>query len=221
MCSIEEIREYHNKKKSDKLSVKAYNIIRELIITINLVPGRIYSENELSEIAGIGRTPVREAIKKLEAANILFVVPRSGVKISDVRMEDYALQREVRNSIEKLVIRRAARHALAHERKILTEIIDNYEQACKDDDIMSIIRYDTEYHNAITQYARNPYAKNVLTPFQIAESRLYFIQYYEKKDEIKKMNDAHLKMMRLVVEGKSEEACAQFDLVCMQLEKTC
>ena len=88
------------------MSERAYDIIVEMIITLQLTPGEIYSETPLVEMTGIGRTPIREAIKRLESINMLQSFPRSGVRISNLRSEDVQLEREVRCAIEGLIIKR-------------------------------------------------------------------------------------------------------------------
>ena len=68
---------YYGERTYTHLSERAYDIIVEMIITLQLTPGEIYSENAFIEMTGIGRTPIREAIKRLESINMLqsFVIP--------------------------------------------------------------------------------------------------------------------------------------------------
>ena len=58
--------------------------LEEMIVTLELKPGTVWSETELSERLKIGRTPVREALKRLEAEYLVEIVPRSGAKVTDI-----------------------------------------------------------------------------------------------------------------------------------------
>ena len=209
MYPVEEIISYYDKFKYARLSQKAYDIIVELIITLNLKPGGIYSENEVIGLAGIGRTPVREALKLLEFSNLVTVIPRSGIQISDINGGDYRLKRDVRCSIEDLVIRRAAQHAYPHERQTLQDVLRRYSAAVGKRDIMEIIRSDMQFHNLTSMFARNPYAKNLLLPFVISECRLFYMRYSRANawdDYFISMNEIHMSMMQKVIDGDGEGA---------------
>ena len=68
---------------AQSLSDRAYFSIRELIVTLELAPGSIVSERELQDRLGVGRTPVREALQRLEGERLVEVYPRRGSRLSD------------------------------------------------------------------------------------------------------------------------------------------
>jgi len=209
MHPVEEIISYYDTFKYTRLSQKAYDIIVELIITLNLQPGQIYSENEIINLTGIGRTPVREALKLLEFSNLVAVIPRSGIQISDISNSDYRLKRDVRCSIDELVMRRAAQYSYPHERQSLQDVVTRYSKAVKDRNIMEIIRSDMNFHNLTSMFARNPYAKNLLLPLVISECRLFYMRYSRANawdDCFISMNRMHLVMMQKVIDGDGDGA---------------
>lgn len=208
--TLEQILEYYDTKKYTHLSEKAYDIIVELIITLLLEPGMIYPESVFVEMTGIGRTPIREAIKRLEFINILQSLPRSGIHISNLHSEDAKLEREVRCAIEELIIKKAASNAFPHERQHLRELMQEHDQTFQERDFLRTVRTDLQFHLSVASYARNSYAKNALLPFLISECRLFYLYVNSPRTDLtlySKMHEAHLLMMQYIVDGDGEKAC--------------
>ena len=163
------IIDYYSNKDYAQLSDKAFDIIVELIVMMELKPGMLYSESEIIEIIGIGRTPVREAIKKLAYMNIVRVLPRSGIIIADLCSDDVELERAVRISIEELIIKKTAMGAFPHERQYLRDLINIHADCFNNRDFIGVVRSDLQFHTALAVFSRNDYAMNAVWPFTILE----------------------------------------------------
>ena len=98
------------------LSDQAYYRIRELIVTLELPPGSLVSERELMEQLGLGRTPVREALRALARDCLVDVYPRRGMFVSGVDVRDLAGLSEVRMTLESRAARLAAERATVADR---------------------------------------------------------------------------------------------------------
>lgn len=193
--------DYYNQKEYLNLTDKAYDILEEMIITLELKPGKTYSELELSNMIGIGRTPVREAIKKLEGTHMLEIIPRSGIYITPIRLEECYLQMEVRLLLEKLVAIRAAKFSTPLEREEFIELSKRYEESTKNEDALLSVRIDNEFNHFVADCARNIFAKSALMPLQPLARRLYFSQYHIDKKLINEINASHIKTMRAIASG--------------------
>ena len=213
MNSIENVKAYYTTKSYTNLSQKAYDMLLELILSLVLEPDRLYSELELSTMIDVGRTPVREAVRKLQSNMLVDVIPRSGIKIAPLKLEDFYLQIEVRRVLEKLIISRAARFATDAERKYIRELSERYRVAAENKDDITSLRTDKEFHEYIATCARNPFAKKALEPFQILEQRLFYIQYKAEESVISRINELHLLLMKEIVDGNIEGACAYSDMM--------
>ena len=213
MYSIENVKAYYATKSYTNLSQKAYDMLLELILSLVLEPDRLYSELELSMMIDVGRTPVREAVQKLQSNMLVDVIPRSGIKIAPLKLEDFYLQIEVRRVLEKLIISRAARFATDAERKYIRELSERYRVAAENKDDITSLRTDKEFHEYIATCARNPFAKKALEPFQILEQRLFYIQYKAEELVISRINELHLLLMKEIVDGNIEGACAYSDMM--------
>lgn len=213
MNSIENVKAYYTTKSYTNLSQKAYDMLLELILSLVLEPDRLYSELELSTMIDVGRTPVREAVQKLQSNMLVDVIPRSGIKIAPLKLEDFYLQIEVRRVLEKLIISRAARFATDAERKYIRELSERYRVAAENKDDITSLRTDKEFHEYIATCARNPFAKKALEAFQILEQRLFYIQYKAEESVISRINELHLLLMKEIVDGNIEGACAYSDMM--------
>lgn len=202
--TMEKIISHYEEKTFSNLSDKAHTILEELIVLFILKPGSIHSETELSEMIKIGRTPVREAIKRLEFSNIVEIIPRRGIKISEIRLEDFYLQVEVRRLIENLIYFRAAKFSTPSEREHFLEMADAYEAAINSDNVLEVVRIDNEFHHFCTICSRNPYAQKAVLPFHSTSRRLFYMEYNVKHDVINKINALHIELMRAIASGNSE-----------------
>ena len=87
------------------LTTTAYEQLEELIVTAELEPGAILSEATLVEQLGIGRTPIREALQKLEREGLIRIMPRKGIEVTDHNPAKQLLMLELRRDLEKLLAR--------------------------------------------------------------------------------------------------------------------
>ena len=108
--------------QENNLSVKAYKILEELIVTLKLEPGKTYSEKELMALSDISRTPLREALLKLSNESLLNIIPRRGIEISDINMANQLSILETRRVLDNLLISKATKYATTLEKnKILAK----------------------------------------------------------------------------------------------------
>src|SRR6266436_2032040 len=99
------------------LAEKAYHAIRDLIVSLQLAPGAVIDERELMEELGIGRTPVREALRRLAHEGLVEVYPRRGMFVTGVDVRELARLSEVREVLEPEAARLAAERATETDRE--------------------------------------------------------------------------------------------------------
>src|SRR5919109_2978701 len=91
------------------IAEQAYLELRDRIVTLRLRPGASLREDELMRELGIGRTPLREAVKRLALENLVAVQPRSGTYVTSVDAADIVHIAEVRSELEAQAAELAAR----------------------------------------------------------------------------------------------------------------
>jgi DNA-binding GntR family transcriptional regulator len=115
------------------LSDRAYYAIRELIVTLELAPGSVVSERELMERLGVGRTPVREALRDLAREQLVEVFPRRGIFVSGVDVGDIAGLSEVRLVLESKAARLAAERRNDADRAETDRLLDELARGLEAD----------------------------------------------------------------------------------------
>jgi len=131
------------------LAERAYVDLREEIIGVRLPPGTLLREEELMQRLGVGRTPVREAVQRLQRDGFVTVIPRRGTLVSEISITDLAAIYEVRKKLESWASRLAAERITDAEREearaLLTELKSfeaggDYEYRISRADVPAILR---------------------------------------------------------------------------------
>ncbi len=141
---------------------KAYEAIKEDIVSQKLKPGSFISEAEYAEKIGVSRTPVREALKTLEREGLLNIYPRKGVQIRNFTLEDIVQIHEAAEAMESVLIAAVAERsaqgrldsaALAELRGLL----DRMDACLEEGRMQDWVTLDQRFHNRILQLCDNPY----------------------------------------------------------------
>jgi DNA-binding GntR family transcriptional regulator len=135
-------------------SEKAYQEIKDRIITVTLRPGSVIDEAALMANLGLGRTPIREALKLLQAENLIIVTPRRGMFVADIAITDLVQIHEVRIEVEANCARLAARRITEQKLKEIKDLVCDVQQFRKYD-MDELIALDRRFHSLIAQAADN------------------------------------------------------------------
>lgn len=131
-----------------------FETLRDAIITQVLKPGERLMEIQLADEMGVSRTPVREAIRKLELEGLVVMVPRKGAYVAGVSMKDIHEVFELRSALEGLAVTLAAERITDEELEALErQVVKEAEE--KEADIDTIVFIDTTIHDMIYQAAHN------------------------------------------------------------------
>lgn len=191
------------------LADQALRELEELIVTLELPPGTVWSEADLCARLQIGRTPVREALQRLQNENLVDIVPRFGIRIVETNVEDQLLLLEVRRELERLVATRAARLGTDAEREqcdhMAVELIAKLEQG-----IVEFLRYHYRVKRFITAMARNHYAERATLPLHAISRRFYYLHYLHTKD-MPLAAQHHVRVIRAVADADERAAAAASD----------
>lgn len=208
-------------KTHEKLSLAdlAYNQLLDKIERLEMKPGQLVTEKELVEDLGIGRMPIREAIKRLEATHLIKIMPRRGMMVTDIKMEEVFLQLEVRRMLEALIAKRAARLATHGEREKFLQLAEDYEEATQKMDMDRSMEIDHEFDVFVAEVARNPFASASLRPLHSLARRLYYYSYTKDEALTKKINDGHCRLMRSIAAGDEEGSISQSDSLMDAIEE--
>jgi DNA-binding GntR family transcriptional regulator len=196
-----------SKPRPDRLADIAHSKLEELIVTLELPPGSLWSEAMLSERVGIGRTPVREAVQRLAWEKLVTIIRRHGIRISDIDPHEQMLVLELRREFEPLVASRAARRATVDERRYLSKIADSFMEAGATVDVMKFLRVHFESKRFVIACARNPFVANAFAPINALTRRFYFVYQRETKD-VARAAALHAAVLKAIASG-DEVAAAE------------
>jgi DNA-binding GntR family transcriptional regulator len=196
-----------SKPRPDRLADIAHSKLEELIVTLELPPGSLWSEAMLSERVGIGRTPVREAVQRLAWEKLVTIIRRHGIRISDIDPHEQMLVLELRREFEPLVASRAARRATVDERRYLSKIADSFMEAGATVDVMKFLRVHFESKRFVIACARNPFVANAFAPINALTRRFYFVYQRETKD-VARAAALHAAVLKAIASG-NEVAAAE------------
>jgi DNA-binding GntR family transcriptional regulator len=190
---------------SKRLADIAHNKLEELIVTLELSPGSLWSEATLSDRIGIGRTPVREALQRLAWERLVTIIRRHGIQISNIDVHEQMLVVEMRRELERLAARGAARRATIDERRYISKIADLFLEAGATDDVMKFLRVHFESKKFIIACARNPYLENAFAPLNALTRRFYFVYQRETKD-VATAAKLHAAVLKAIASGDENAA---------------
>ncbi|MCR5481328.1 MAG: GntR family transcriptional regulator [Clostridia bacterium] len=182
-----------------------YEELKRQILTGKIDPGTRMMEVELAEDMGVSRTPIREAIRKLEKEGLVVIEPRKGAYASQISTKDMVDILEVRQTMEGLAAFFAATRMSQEKKEFLAEISSSYNEAVKTGNTADMIKYDTEFHHAIVESSGNKVLLQMIEQLQELVLRFRYI-YYDDFRRAEKMPEEHQAILNAIVSGKSEQA---------------
>lgn len=132
-----------------------FETLREAIINGSLKPGERMMEIQLAEELGVSRTPVREAIRKLELESFVVMVPRKGAYVAGISMKDIVDVFEIRAALEGLAAGLAAERITDEELEDLERYLVKIAECMEANDLNSVVDIDTEFHETLYKACRN------------------------------------------------------------------
>src|ERR1700759_1877105 len=139
------------------LADRAYRALRDRLVTLRIAPGAPIDEDTIGRELHMGRTPGREAIKRLALENLVTVFPRRGTFASEINITDLAHISDVRAQLEGHAAYRAAERITDAQRDELTGLLAELHASRGSDDLESLMELDTRMHRFIYRCAANPF----------------------------------------------------------------
>jgi DNA-binding GntR family transcriptional regulator len=157
------------------LADRAYYAIREWIVTLDLPPGSVVNERELMGRLGVGRTPVREALRDLAREQLVEVFPRRGMFVSSVDVGDIAGLSEVRLLLESEAARLAAERRGDGDLEETDALLEELDGAAGERDARGLIDLDQRIHRHVARCAQNPFLETTLEEYYVLALRIWFV----------------------------------------------
>ncbi|EFL20440.1 MULTISPECIES: GntR family transcriptional regulator [Streptomyces] len=188
------------------LAERAYRAIRDRLVMLEIRPGAPINEDQLAQSLGVGRTPVREALKRLQYERLITTYPRRGTFATDVNITDLAHISEVRQELEPLAAAQAARRATAADRAVLAGAlrelgsVDSHRHGADE-----LMRLDLQVHRAIYAATHNPYLEDTLVRHDNLATRIWCL-FIDRLSDMAGHVEEHGPLLEAIVAGDPEKA---------------
>ncbi|MDA8062142.1 MAG: GntR family transcriptional regulator [Actinomycetota bacterium] len=197
------------------LAERAYFAVRDRLLTLAIAPGAPVQEDRLCAELGLGRTPVREAIKRLEAEHLVVVYPRRGTFATEIDISDHALIADVRRHLESMAAERAALHHTGSDAEVLGALRAEIEAAASSraprarrlaaPDRDALMGLDGRLHQALYHATGNPYLETTLGQYYNLALRLWYA-FIDRLDDVAGHVGGHVELVEAVLAGDAATA---------------
>ena len=194
-----------HRPQAASLAEKAYYLIRDAIIRLELPPGGTVNERTLMDELDVGRTPIREALHRLADQRLVEIVPRRGIFVTHIDLRDLGAISEVRTRLEGYAGRLAADRATADERARADELLAHVTARHPRADQTELIELDQLVHRHVHRCTHNAYLQATLEEYFVLSLRLWFLVL----DRIERLEPAvqeHRKLLAAVRDGDPDTA---------------
>ncbi|EMQ97842.1 GntR family transcriptional regulator [Paeniglutamicibacter gangotriensis] len=192
--------------ESISLAEQSYRDIRDRLIMLDIRPGEPINDGHLAAELGVGRTPVREALKRLEIDHLVVSYPRRGTFATIVDITELADVSEMRRSLEPLAARKAALAASEDERDELRELARDIERLGeKNVDKRGLMEYDLSVHRLIYRVAGNPHLEETLIRLDNLATRIWCL-VLDKVPSVAGHIVEHVELLEAIADREADHA---------------
>ncbi|TQS40688.1 GntR family transcriptional regulator [Cryptosporangium phraense] len=186
---------------------RAYLALRDRLIMLAIRPGEPIDDDAIATSLGMGRTPVREALKRLEVDRLVVSFPRRGTFATGLDIADLAHLSEIRVQLEPLAARRAAERAPGPARAELEELAVRTEGLdVHHTNRTDVMRWDLGVHRAIYRAAGNPHLEDVLIRYDNLATRIHCMFLDRLSTFDLNVVAEHVELLRAIAAGDGDHA---------------
>jgi len=182
-----------------------FNTLRQAILKGELAPGERLMEIQLAERLGVSRTPIREAIRKLELEGLVLMIPRKGAEVAKISEKSLRDVLEVRRSLEELAIELACQRMTPEAVEELEKKQEEFKEAVEQGNPMEIAETDEAYHDVIYKGTCNDRLVQMINNLREQMYR-YRLEYIKDEDKRQILLLEHDNILRAVRQRKVQEA---------------
>ena len=187
-----------------------FKTLRQGILTGELKPGERLMEIHLANKLGVSRTPIREAIRKLELEGLVTMIPRRGAEVAQITEKSMKDVLEVRKVLDDLSVELACERITEEEKELLKNACIDFEEAVKTGDFAKIAKTDVAFHDIIVAATRNIRLSQMVN--NLAEQMYrYRFEYIKDSSQHARLVQEHEEIYQGIVEGNKEKALAAIE----------
>lgn len=191
-----------------------FKTLRQAILRGELKPGERLMEIQLANKLGVSRTPIREAIRKLELEGLVLMIPRKGAEVADITEKSLMDVLEVRRALEELSVQLVCDRITEEEIKELIAAAEEFKKVLKSNDITEIAEADVRFHDVIYFATKNQKLIQLLNNLREQMYR-YRVEYLKNEDVHSQLIREHEEIIEHISKREKEEAAR---IVCKHID---
>jgi DNA-binding GntR family transcriptional regulator len=195
---------YHECITTESLSTQAYRRIRRMIVRLELAPGDVLREDDLQDLLGIGRTPIREALQRLARDQFVTVIPRRGMFVSSIDVDELSMLYESRAMMEPYAARLACLRGTTEQWTEMAAVIEGSLRGGVTPE--QLLAVDRRCHEIIWAAAGNRFLTDTLDMLYAHSDRVWHM-YLADVSDTRHAVDEHIVILELLRAGDLD-ACA-------------
>lgn len=184
-----------------------FQTLRQAILRGELKPGERLMEIHLAQKLGVSRTPVREAIRKLELEGLVLMIPRKGAVVAEITVSDLEDVLEVRLALEELAVKHACRRITQEQLEEIGRLAEEFRITLNGDDVGACAQADMRFHEAIYEATGNNRLVQILNNLREQMYR-YRIEYLKDRQSHGQLIREHGEILRALQERDVQGALA-------------
>ena len=171
-----------------------FQTLRNAILKGELQPGERLMEIQLAQRLGVSRTPVREAIRKLELEGLAIMIPRRGAIVADITVKDLEDVLEVRASLEELAARKACDYITEDQLRGLKKAAADFKKSVESERLLDCVEADMAFHEIIYAATGNKRLQQMLTNLREQMYR-FRIEHLKEKNKRGQLVESHREIL--------------------------
>ena len=192
-----------------------FNTLRQAILRGEFKPGERLMEIQLANKLGVSRTPIREAIRKLELEGLVIMIPRKGAEVADITEKSLRDVLEVRKALEELAVQLACEKITQEELEELEKAGENFKKVLnRSKDITEVAEADVRFHDVI--YMATDNQKLILLLNNLREQMYrYRVEYLKREEAHPQLIAEHAAIIEYISKGEKKAAT---DVMCKHID---
>lgn len=183
----------------ESLGEQAYRRLRDMIVRLELAPGDVLREDVLRETLGLGRTPIREALQRLDREHFVTVIPRRGMFVSGIDVSELSMLFETRMILEPYAAQLAARRGTPEQWDEMERTLDHPSGIAAEE----LLDFDKRCHEIMWEAASNRFLTDTLDTLYAQSDRLWHL-YLSDVSDMEEAVDEHKSILGLLRNGDAD-----------------
>ncbi len=189
----------------ETLKQQAYNIIKDKIISCEYLPNTLLNEEKLREEVHASRTPVRDALSRLEQENLIQILPKKGIMVAPLSIREINMIHEARMLMEPYAVENYAERI---PEECLQYYYKIFREENRQDSMRAFYEVDNEFHQEFIDATKNDYFQSLYERIFNQNCRLRILSGVKSGTRIEETRKEHFKIIEACMAKKWTEAAA-------------